>query len=258
MKKTLTFIALAVALVLGIALPGAVFADVDAVETYIHIEKYVSVDGGTTWLEADVAPGPTATVGQEVKFKVKVTNGSVSGYTHENITVTDSDPGIVFTGVATILLPGEWDESDVVTVTALAGQHYNEATVTADPICGRVTDSNGAYYFGEEECGGEGLTPGYWKNHLEAWVGYEPTDSFHSIFGVGPDSSLLDVLNTGGGKFIALNRHAVAALLNVSSPSVDYPYTEAEVIAMVQHAYATGDWSSAKGNLEDANELGDS
>lgn len=255
MKKTLTFIALAVALVLGIALPGAVSADVDAVETYIHIEKYVSVDGGTTWLDADVAPGPTVTAGQEVQFKVKVTNGSVSGYTHENITVTDSDPSIVFTGVATTLLPGEWDESDVVTVTALAGQHYNEATVDADAICGAVTDSNGAYYFGEER-GGQGLTPGFWKNHVEAWVGYETTDSFRSIFGVGPNRSLMDVLNTGGGKFIALNRHAVAALLNANT--LDYPYSEAEVIAMVQGAYSSGDWSSAKGDLEDANELGDS
>lgn len=253
---------LVIAIVLGIALPSAVFADVDAVETYIHIEKYVSVDGGTTWLEADVAPGPTATVGQEVKFKVRVTNGSVSGYTHENITVTDSDPGIVFTGVATILLPGEWDESDVVTVTALAGQQYNEATVTADPICGRVTDSNGAYYFGEE-CGGEGLTPGYWKNHLDAWAatGYSTGDSFEGIFGVdvpGASPTLLEAVRAGGGKFTALNRHAVAALLNAAHPDVDYPYTEAEIIAMVQNAYATGDWSSAKDNLEDANELGDS
>lgn len=256
MKKALIVIGLAIAVILGIALPSAVFADE---ETYVEIKKLVSVDGGMTWLDADTAPGPTATVGQEVKFKVIVTNASTAGYTHENITVSDSDPSIVFTGVATTLLPGQSDESDVVTVTAVAGQHYNLASVTADAWCGPLADSDPAYYFGEEQCGGEGLTPGYWKNHLGAWVGYDPSDSFEGTFGVdiaGPDVTLLQALQKGGGKFIALNRHAVAALLNVSSPMVDYPYTGAEVIAMVQEAYSTGDWSSAKNNLEEANELG--
>jgi len=249
-------IGLVIAVVLGIGLPSAVFADVDAVETYIHIEKQVSVDGGVTWGDADLAPGPTAMVGQEVQFKVIVTNASTDGYTHENITVTDSNPSIVFTGVATTLLPGESDESDVVTVTALAGQQYNEASVTADAFCGSLADSNGAYYFGESDGPYEGLTPGYWKNHEEDWVGYDTTDSFLDVFGVGPDESFMDVLNAGGGKFIALDRHAVAALLNATHPEVDYEYSVAQVIAMVQNAYATGDWSSAKNNLEDANELG--
>lgn len=44
--------------------------------------------------------------------------------------------------------------------------------------------------------------------------------------------SLLDVLGQGGGGDKALGRHAVAALLNALSPSVDYPYTSAQVKQM--------------------------
>lgn len=273
-KKTLIGIGLVIAIVLAITLPGAVLADDDGVQTYIHIEKYVSVDGGVTWLEADVAPGPTVTVGQEVKFKVRVTNGTVSGYTHENITVTDSDPSIVFTGVVTTLLPGEWDESDVVTVTALAGLHYNEATVTADPICGRVTDSNGAYYFGEEEEGGdEGCTPGFWKNNWCKWDGsaWEPTgyaggDLFSSVFDrtievtvkrhVVTDPTLYQALNAQGGGINALARHAVAALLNAASPDVDYAMSKAAVISAVQAAIDSGEVQALADDLADYNEAG--
>lgn len=255
MKKTLTVALLIIAVVLGIGLPSAVFADTPP---SVAIEKYVSVDNGATWDEADVVPGPTATVGDAVQFKVVVTNtGDVTIY---NIVVTDADLTFTFDPALVSLAPwGGSAESEVVTVTAQAGQQYNEAHVNATTThCGPVSDCDGAYYFGEER-GAQGLTPGYWKNHLEAWVGYDPGDSFEGTFGVdivGPDITLLQALETGGGKFIALDRHAAAALLNAASPLVEYPYTVAEVIAMVQDAYATGDWSSAKDNLEDANELG--
>ena len=92
--------------------------------------------------------------------------------------------------------------------------------------------------------GGEGLTPGYWKQtqHFNTWVatGYNPSDSFNTIFGVNdPDNpTLLQALQTGGGGFDALGRHAVAALLNSAHPNIEYAYTTAQVIAKVQSAYA--------------------
>jgi hypothetical protein len=52
-----------------------------------------------------------------------------------------------------------------------------------------------------------------------------------------------------------LGRHAVAALLNASNPDVSYYYSEAEVITLVQEAYATGDFETAKDLLEQQNEL---
>jgi hypothetical protein len=100
---------------------------------------------------------------------------------------------------------------------------------------------------------GEGCTPGYWKNHLEAWpaTGFTTGADFDATFGVDyfdPDITLLQAVNLGGGGYNALARHGTAALLSAAHPDVDYPYTVAEVIALVQ----AGD----KDALEAANELG--
>lgn len=111
------------------------------------------------------------------------------------------------------------------------------------------------------EPGDEGCTPGYWKNHLKAWepTGFSPTDDFDAVFGVNafkPDLSLVQAVNLGGGGLKALARHAVAALLNASSPDVESPMTPSEVIAIVQRAVATMSYERAKNLLEKANELG--
>lgn len=111
----------------------------------------------------------------------------------------------------------------------------------------------------EEPPGGEGCTPGYWKqpHHFDSWVGYAPGDSFNTVFGVASGfTTLLQGLEAGGGGQNALARHAVAALLNTSSPSVDYEFTTAQVIALVQNAYATGNYEAAKNILAAENEAG--
>ncbi len=109
------------------------------------------------------------------------------------------------------------------------------------------------YCCGEEEVGGEGCTPGYWKQsqHFGNWEGYTQNQDFDSVFGVNlfnPSITLLQALQRRGGGVNRLARHGAAALLSASSSGVFYPYTVAEVIAMVQ----AGDADS----LEDANELG--
>jgi hypothetical protein len=101
--------------------------------------------------------------------------------------------------------------------------------------------------------GEEGCTPGFWMQpqHLDAWVGYSPDQTLESVFDV-PDAfgldnvTLLAALDFEGGPTTAdaaevLLRQAVAALLNAASPEVDYPLTEAEIIAAVNAALATGD-----------------
>ena len=70
------------------------------------------------------------------------------------------------------------------------------------------------------------------------------------------NKSLLQVLKLGGGGYKALMRHAVAALLNAASPNVNYFYSEAEVIAMVKAAFASGDYEATKDLLEAQNEPG--
>jgi len=110
----------------------------------------------------------------------------------------------------------------------------------------------------ERPGGNQGCTPGYWRqtHHYDSWFGYAPSDTFSSVFGVGPNTSLAAALRLEGGGRYALMRHAVAALLNAASGDVNYPYTTAQVIAKVQAAFATGNFEFYKNQFELANELG--
>lgn len=120
--------------------------------------------------------------------------------------------------------------------------------------------------------GGEGCTPGYWKNHAgtfsqsvggqkkpSSWEGFLPTDSYDTVFGVTSsfDGTLIEALIRGGGGENALGRHAVAALLNAAHSGVDYDLSTAEVIQIVQDAYGPGgDFEDAKNTLAALNEQG--
>lgn len=103
------------------------------------------------------------------------------------------------------------------------------------------------------EGGGEGCTPGFWKNHIEDWgpSGLDPGASYAATFGIGAPAGIVtleDAVNAKGGGAKKLARHGTAALISALHPGVDYPFTAAEVIALVQ----AGDADA----LADANELG--
>lgn len=105
----------------------------------------------------------------------------------------------------------------------------------------------------------EGCTPGYWKQpqHLDSWCAeYNPDDDFESVFGVDASFTvtLLEALKQGGGGEKALARHAVAALLN-GCYGLEY-YSPSQVMDMVQDAYSSTDFESAKNIFEWGNELG--
>jgi hypothetical protein len=106
--------------------------------------------------------------------------------------------------------------------------------------------------------GGEGCTPGYWRQpqHYDNWVGHASSDIFSDVFGVGPDLALGDAVDLGKGGESALVRHAVAALLNAASPDVSYALTEAGVIDLVQQAFDSGDFEAAKDLLDELNNSG--
>jgi uncharacterized repeat protein (TIGR01451 family) len=124
---------------------STVYCDSTIIQPGIDIEKYVSVDGGTTWLDADNATGPSAAVPGDVKFKVTVCNNGTANLT--NIVVGDTD--FTFTDIATSLNVGQCDDSAILTVAAVAGQQYDLANVTGTPPAGPdVTDEDPAYYFG--------------------------------------------------------------------------------------------------------------
>ena len=127
--------------------------------------------------------------------------------------------------------------------------------------------------------GGEGCTPGYWKNNWVRWQGVEPGNawttpyvggtSFGSVFGVSitvrvgrvniTNLTLLQALNAQGGGINALARHAVAALLNAQSPDVDYAMTAGDVVTAVHNAIEGGDGAvieDLKNDLDGYNNAG--
>ena len=113
-----------------------------------------------------------------------------------------------------------------------------------------------------DDCGGEGCTPGYWKqpHHADSWIatGYAPDDMFCDIFEcpILLDTTLIEVLWQGGGGIKALGRHTVAALLNAASPDVSYDLDQAAVINMFNGAYPEGPYNPTKDVLENFNEQG--
>ena len=152
-------------------------------------------------------------------------------------------------------------------VQALAIGTGNTPTIGADYVMGRVDGATAsgvtAFFTNTEEIpppGDEGCTPGYWKqpHHFGNWATYGQSDSYDGTFGVASSfgGSLLDALKRGGGGENALGRHATAALLNAASSGVNAMYSTGQVIAMVQAAYASGDFESTKNMLAAANELG--
>jgi hypothetical protein len=85
----------------------------------------------------------------------------------------------------------------------------------------------------EKEEGGEGCTPGFWKNHYTHWAatGYSPDDIFDDVFGCtifGDDTTLGEAVHVELMHNV-LAFHGVAALLNAAHPDVDYAYDETEV-----------------------------
>jgi len=110
--------------------------------------------------------------------------------------------------------------------------------------------------------GGQGCTPGFWKNSVGSWgpTGFAPANDFDMVFGVNafnPNITLLSALGANGGGVKALARHATAALLNASHPGVSSDLTTAQVISMVQAALAPGgDIEGTKNKLAAFNEQG--
>lgn len=122
----------------------------------------------------------------------------------------------------------------------------------------------GLFFSGSASACTEGCTPGYWKqpHHMDSWndTDYLPGDDFDTIFGVDlfePDVTLLEALNLRGGGLNAFARHAVAALLNASSPFVDCQELSV-VLEKVKEAKPSGpyDYERYKNLFEGWNELG--
>ncbi len=76
----------------------------------------------------------------------------------------------------------------------------------------------------------KGCSPGFWKNHPEAWVGYDPNQTIGSVFAAPApfDTETLDSgLDGGGGPDLTgaltiMYRAAIAGLLNRDFPATKF------------------------------------
>jgi hypothetical protein len=125
----------------------------------IDIEKYVSNDGGTTWLDADAAPGPSLNSGTNPHFKYVATNkGNVS---LNNVSIVDSDFSLVACIVPSTLEVGSSFEC-TISPSWQEGQHVNTATAYGSYEGTVYSDTDDANYLGvtsnpepEPEVGGD-------------------------------------------------------------------------------------------------------
>ena len=211
----------------------------------IKIKKYTNGE------DADTAPGPTIPVGNAVHWTYVVTNmGQVA---LSNVRVTDNR-GVAVSCPKTTLQPGE-AMTCTGNGTATAGQYENIGTAVGTPPSGPdATASDPSHYYGQPpQTGGQGCTPGYWKNHTGSWppTGYSPSQTVQSAFSQAAgfpslgNASLLDGLSFQGGSTLQggaeiLLRASIAALLNAAHSNVSYPRTPAGVISDVNSALASG------------------
>jgi len=160
-----------------------------------------------------------------------------------------------------------FDRVDVTRVGVGAGSYSQTTPSVTEFISG--TNGGGlrgalAVYYNVAEPpppgGGEGCTPGYWKQsqHFHSWTSpYTPSTQFSAVFeDAFPGMTLLQVLGQGGGGLNALGRHTVAALLNTASAGVDYDMTTQGVIDAFNAVYPGGDYEGQKNIFAGYNELG--
>jgi hypothetical protein len=227
----------------------------------IDIEKKTNGNQADGANDGDV---PQIAYGDTVTWNYEVTNTGDIAFSEAEVIVTDDQPGVTpvldtssDAGGDLILSPGEtW----IYTATGQALDLPNASTdVTVVPGCNDerptyenmgtviitetdLTDTDPSHYCNPPS-GGEGCTPGFWKQeqHFAAWLNppYAPSTPFSDVFeNAFPDMTLLEVLSQGGGKLKALGRHTVAALLNAATADVDYDFgTPADVINAFNEVY---------------------
>ncbi|HEV7331534.1 MAG TPA: hypothetical protein VGN63_10890 [Flavisolibacter sp.] len=128
-------------------------------------------------------------------------------------------------------------------------------TWTATSTCGETKTCSASFTVPACEVF-QGCTPGYWKNHPQAWgCGYTTESMFFTVFngitnkqGLSPDLKLGQAVDLGGGNYNALSRHAVAALLNACHNNVKYPYTQAQIKSVVAQMFNNKNATVTLGN----------
>lgn len=167
---------------------------------------------------------------------IEVWNASGNGTVPVGATLVSNSPGIMLDRIVTAVSDGLSEGTSAV--------YHGTNTASVN-----VSDITGGYIwfkFAPRDVpppGGQGCTPGYWKQsqHFGSWTApYTPSTLFSDVFSNAfPGKTLLQVLGQGGGGLKALGRHSVAALLNAASANVEYDLSVAQVISAFNSAYAS-------------------
>jgi len=172
--------------------------------------------------------------------------GTSTGQGNATVETVETDPH-TFTGSAQFEYEGSGG-IDNIEICRVEEPFCGDGNVDPGEQCDDGNNEDGDGCSAEcttEETGGEGCTPGFWKNllkHGDQWICADPGDDYETVFGVDASftRTLIEALEAGGGGEDALGRHAVAALLSACNPDVDYFETPEGVIERVQDAYSTG------------------
>ncbi len=271
---------------LALAMTTLFSAQALAVTGCIKLVKEVSADGGMNWYDANTeAEAVTITNGANYRFTItKCDLDAVVG-----MVVTDDIIGVnqalddfpigIHDPINDVWTQSE-DDTRVFVVEApeicmgYEGTLKNTATVTGTAVHYQdfLTSSDDAWIRCEPTIkeGGEGCTPGYWKQeqHVDSWPAtVTPFTTYSAVFdriitvrinkvGLVTDPTLLQALSALGGQINTLARHSAAAYLNSASGGVSYDLTTDEIIANVQAAIDSGDLGSVIEALVSFNEQG--
>ncbi len=128
---------------------GTLLRDSDDANYYVSaqpaldVEKYVSVDNGATWHDADTPPGPQTAAGDPVYFRFVVTN--IGNAPLSNVTLSDNVYTLVGCNVPNPLQPGQSHTCWYGPVAAQPGQHTNTVTAVGrygDTVVRDTDDAN--------------------------------------------------------------------------------------------------------------------
>jgi len=230
----------------------------------MNLATGVILPPGTGDGQADLEEFELCKYGSSATFSYSVFDRNTSTTTSGSVSLNDGDCRVIalfgafgadVTVSETAAQSGfQLDHVNVTVVTPSSTSGYTQTTPTVtELVSGSGSGLRGAlaeYYNVGVPYGGEGCTPGYWKqpHHFDSWPApYLPTDQFSTYFDDAfPGMTLLQVLSQGGGKLIALGRHTVAALLNGASSGVAYNLSAAEVVNEFNAVYPGSDKSYNK------------
>jgi len=258
MFKTMSSIVLAASM--AFASPSLAFS----------ISGNVVCEGDGTALEGIQVTAETGTPGTGGFQSFSATTDPLGDYLVDDVGPSvwsmSLDTPYTYTGPTSVDLTVESFASgvDFVVDDPECDSHFcGDGFVDEDEECddGNNEDGDGCSAVCEFE-GGDGCTPGYWKqpHHFDSWTApLTPDTLFGDIFeDAFPGMTLHDVLSQGGGGLKALGRHTVAALLNAASAGVDYSVDVSDIIDAFDDVYpgSNGAYQTLKNIFETENELG--